>query len=250
MPVDRIARFLPLLLVLACGAPEDASAPDPTGDREVDEAAEWAAARRTDPGETADGAPVDDDLPADQAGGEERFPCTVIDRAAIEELLGNPVEDPAWTQEEVADEEATFAAETCSWLTFAEGASEIILQVSRAEHFENGEVVCWKPEEHADGDDDGDESAGADGPDPGSPADDGVADSEAGPDEDLPSEPSPIEITDLGSSAWWLYDPVTAFGSLQICHPSGRIAVEVNADDGETARRAAVELGRRVISSW
>lgn len=252
MPVDRIARFLPLIVVLACGAPEDASAPDPTGDREVDEAAEWAAARRTDPGETADGAPVDDDLPADQAAGEERFPCTVIDQAEIEELLGNAVEPPAWTLEEVADAGATFNAETCSWLTFAEGAGEIVLQVSRPEHFVDDAVVCWEPDEPVDEEDEGEESAGADAPDPGEPEDDEVApsDSEAGPDNDLPPEPSPIEIADLGSSAWWFYDSATAFGSLQVCHPQARIAVEASAGDGEVARRAAVELGRRVIGSW
>lgn len=241
MTFGRLSRLLPILVLLtACGDANQTPGNGPDRGREVDEAAEWAAARRTDAEEIADGAPQDDDPPADQAASEERFPCTVIARAEIEELLGNAVEPPAWSLEEVADAGASFDAETCSWLTFAESAGEIVLQVGRPEHFADGAVVCWEPDEPAD-----DEGA----PDPRAPAGEGVATSEpeAGPDEDLPPEPSPIEITDLGSTAWWFYDPATAFGSLQVCHPQARIAVEVNAGGGEIARRAGVTVARRVL---
>lgn len=237
----RALGLLALASLLACGAPEDTSTPEPRRGRQTDDAAEWAAARRSDDAEIADGAPLDDDAPVDQAAGAGRFPCTVADQQEIEGLLGNAVEAPSWTLEEVADEGTTYDAETCSWLSFADDASEIILQVSRAEHFADGRVRCWTPV--AENPEDSAQSADEDG---GEDADvTGTATAEV--EEDIEPAPTPVAVADLGSTAWWTYDPATAFGQLQVCHPNGRIAVEVSASDGGAARRAGVTVARRAL---
>ena len=227
-----------VLWLTGCDAAPESSQPQSTA-RTADEAAEWAASRRTDSDAGADDAPEDDADPDGPSPGAEEFPCTVLGLTAIEQLLGNPVEPPAWTLEEVEDQGVSFQAETCSWLTFEQAAGEIVLQVSWPDQFEQGAVVCWQPE-----------SVQTEGSDAatGQPADLTPLSEEADDDEPAP-EPKAELVADLGSAAWWLYDLDSEFGSLQVCHPRVRVAVEVSSVSDAAARAAAVDLARRTLSA-
>ena len=161
-----------------------------------------------------------DPLSAEPAPGVDRFPCSAISQADIENLLNNPLEPASFAVEDAHDDGAAFQAESCSWLSFAEGSNEITIRVSQASHFPDATVLC---------------------PEPSQPQIETLIPE----DEGTVERPSWQSVPNLGNRAWWIYEDPPGIGNLVVCANEARIAIEVSIGNGDGA--LALNAGRSLV---
>ena len=127
------------------------------------------------------------------------FPCTLVDRAVVAQLAGNPVE-PGDASTVYHDQDGiTWTAAECAWLSFEQDPVGVSLEVTTADGFPSGTLGCP--------------------PLPGA----------TGPAEGL-GAPAMWAWTDPGT--------LTTVGTLRVCDPAALVDVRVDGPGGETVLRA------------
>ena len=143
------------------------------------------------------------------------YPCSVFPQEELETLIGNPLEKGSYTFVHRSENDREYRSESCSWSAKGAEGNEVSLWVSRAKHFDSGQVICYPPL-----------GAGANNP------------------------WAPKRIAGIGDEAWWEYQTSGGIGTLRACSANALVEtrIDLTGDDDTFAQHAARTVAEKILA--